>query len=587
MKDLKQTQYDQIPFRGKIGAICAATIFCVSTMIAGTTDHLEMGLDLVDHLLEHQTNGTFVDGNQVELNQYGGSWGGGTLIVDPGDHNANLLPYNKSKCGSFVTKLLNHSYNWSWSDYEFFDPNEGQNITTASPNAHRYMELIKQQVGFKDQILNIADILPGDVMVKREVGGTSGHVWIVKEVIIGQPMGYPANMPDSENHLIGTTYYEVDVLDCSSGYHSNDTRKVFYNGQIHETHGAGVGTMGILTDSNGVVVGHTWSLPSASFDNNLASWVSQLNSRINLQDEDEFVIGRLDLEEDGGFQDVEMQDAPAEEPNTDGEAPMVNETLPSVDTPVFLEMGRTLLEQIEACHAEGIFEDADGVLINRRGGSWGSNSNPTMIRFADLDNLVLPANNTKGTTLVSLLLKEAYGHSWRDYTFFDTKAGEYKKTSSPSSTRYVDLIEQQQGFSVQITRLTDAKPGDVLAIRYLSSWSGHTMLINEIDWEGAVEYPAGHVDAESDFAGTWFIPVQVLDSTSSPHSMDTREMGDEELEGIGTGTIGILINEDCEIVGHTWSVPSADAGSDQDRWISQLHSRIKPQTERKMVIGRF
>ena len=568
-----------------------------------------MGLELVEHLLDHQTIGEFVDGNQIELNQYGGSWGGGTLIVEPGDHNGNQWPYNKTKCGSFVTKLLNQSYSWNWSDYEFFDPNEGQNITSASPNAHRYLELITQQVGFKDQIFNIADILPGDVMVKRDVGTTTGHVWVVKEVIIGQPMSYPVNMPDSENHLMGTTYYEVDVLDCSSGYHSNDSRKVFFNGQLHETHGAGVGTIGILADANGVVIGQSWSLPSSSYNNNPASWVSQLNSRIELQDETEFVIGRLDLEDEGGgIPNDEMQDAPGDEPNPDDDIPadpspddivpqeddinnddvqLEDEAPQAVETPDFLELGRTLLEQIEACHAEGIFEDTEGVEINRRGGSWGSNSNPAMIRFADLDNLILPANNTKGTTLVSLLLKEAYGHSWRDYTFFDTKANANKKTSSPSSTRYVDLIEQQLGFSAQINHLTDAQPGDIISIRYLSSWSGHTMMINAIDWQKAVEYPADHSDVDPEWAGTWFIPVQVLDSTSSPHSMDTREVGNQEFEGIGTGTIGVLMNENCDIVGHTWSLPSADAEDDPDHWISQFHSRIKPQTERKMVIGRF
>ena len=69
--------------------------------------------------------------------------------------------------------------------------------------------------------------------------------------------------------------------------------------------------------------------------------------------------------------------------------------------------------------------------------------------------------------------------------------------------------------------------------------------------------------------------------------MDTREVGNQEFEGIGTGTIGVLMNENCDIVGHTWSLPSADAEDDPDHWISQFHSRIKPQTERKMVIGRF
>ena len=561
---------------------------------AGSADHLEMGLDLVEHLLIHQTSGQFTDGAMVPLNQYGGSWNN-DLIVQVGDHDNNILPKNNSVCGNFVTKLLNQSYNWNWSDYQFFDPNAGQNVTTASPNAHRYMELVKQQVGFKNQIFDIQDVQPGDIMVKREVGNTSGHVWIIKEVMIGQPMPYDSNQPASLNHLAGTIYYEVDVLDSSNGHHSYDTRWVEYNGFLYETHGAGVGTMGLLTDANGTIIGHTWSLPSADYATETASWVSSLNGKINLMDEDELVIGRLDL-------------APSQTNNVDGvtsgtdsgtgEVTPNNDVVDSntttedpdpstSETPSFIELGRTLLDQILTSQAAGVFFNEDGVEINRRGGSWGSSSNPVMIRFADEANGIVPMNYTKGTTLVSLLLQEAYGHSWRDYEFFDTKKNEVRKTSSPGSTQYVDLIEQQAGFTSQIHTFTDANPGDVLAIRYISSWSGHTMMINVIDWDGAVEYPASHPDANPDLAGTWYIPVQVLDSTSNPHSNDTREVNGEELEGIGTGTIGVMIDNSGAIVGHTWSLPSSDPYTSTDNWISSLHNRLKMQQDRKMVIGRF
>ena len=151
----------------------------------------------------------------------------------------------------------------------------------------------------------------------------------------------------------------------------------------------------------------------------------------------------------------------------------------------------------------------------------------------------------------------------------------------------MDLIEQQTGFTSQIHAFTDAYSGDVMAIRYISSWSGHTMMINAIDWDGAVEYPASHPDANPDLAGTWYIPVQVLDSTSNPHSNDTREVNGEELEGIGTGTIGIVIDDTGVIVGHTWSLPSSDPLTSTDNWISSLHNRLKWQQDRKMVIGRF
>jgi len=554
-----------------------------------------MGLELVENLLVYQWGGQFEDGNQVPLNQYGGSWGAGTLLVEPGDPDNNQYPYNLSKCGSFVTKLLNQSYNWSWSNYPFFDPNQGQQVSTASPNAHRYMELITQQVGFKNQLFHISDVLPGDIMVKRDVGTTIGHVWIIKEVVLGSPMPYPANQSDSQNHLIGTTYYEVDVLDCSEGYHTNDTRKVWVNNQLHETHGAGVGTVGLLVDGNGVIIGHTWSLPKASYNGETSDWVSQLNGKIELLDETELVIGRLNLSiaQSNNMDEVASPEGTSDQETVDSvgevDAPGTGDELDiePASNPWHLELGRTLLSQIEACHAEGIFVDQDGIAINRYGGSWSSSSNPLVIRFADLDQGILPANNTKGATLVTMLLKEAYDLSWRDYEYYDSKKQVVRKTSSPGSSQYVDLIEQQQGFAAQIHQWTDAQPGDVMAIRYLANWSGHTVMIHHIDWSQAVEYPTGHASSQSDLQGTWFVPVEVLDATAHPHSHDTRDAYGQELEGIGTGYMGVLMDESGHIVGHTWSLPSANPDSATGSWLSQLHSRLKRQTDRKMVIGRF
>ena len=548
---------------------------------AGDTAHLDRGLTLVEHLLEHQWAGQFEDGDGVALNAYGGSWGGGTLIVEPGDPDDGILPYNLSKCGSFVTKLLNHSYNWNWSDYEFYDPSLGTSVTTASPTAHRYMELILQGEGFQSMLTHIVDVAPGDIVVKRDVGTTTGHVWIVKEVILSQPMPYPSDSSNALNSLVGTTYFEIDVLDCSSGYHSNDTRKVYYDGQLHETHGAGVGTIGVLVDENGQLVGHSWSLPSSGYGDDIDSWVSQLNSKIELFDETELVVGRLATENNS-------QDSPAPEPEENAEPeespePQVSES----EAPLHLDLGRLLLNQILSAQAQGIYTDQEGVDLNRKGGSWGSQSNPAFIRFADPEQGILPKNNTKGTTLVSLLLAAAYGHSWSDFEFYDTKKDQIEDTASPSSTRYVDLIEQHVGFTSQIVHLADVLPGDVLAIRYLSNWSGHTMMVNGIDWAEAIEYPTESSAAEAQWQGCWLVPVEVLDSTGSPHSFDTREVGDEEYEGIGIGTVGLFMNADYEVVGHTWSLPSADPISKPDQWVSQLHSRLKPQSERKLVIGRF
>ena len=544
-------------------------------LVAGPIDHLDRGLDLVDHILEHQSMGEFLNDQNEEINSYGGSWGQGTVNVELGDHDADVMPFNRSMCGSFVTKLLNQSYNWDWTDYPFHDDLLNVDVVTASPNAHRYMELIHEGQGFKFQIDNIADILPGDVMVKRNLNPTVGHVWVVKEVHLGNPMVYPADHANSWPEYTGMTYYEVDVLDCSEGYHSNDTRKVVVNNVEHETHGAGVGTIGIMVDGNGTITGHSWSLPIADYDQVLGGWINGVNSRLELLADTEFVIARLDLpeeedEEDGGG-GVDLLDL-------DIKAPII---------PCYLDLGITLNEQLENMQALGIDSDSNGTPLNRYGGSWKSSSDPSYIRLADLDLGILPGNNTKGASLVTWLLKESCDWSWLGYSFADSKSGRVAQTSSPTSSRYVDLIEQGVGFESEIDDLSRVLPGDVIAIRKLSDWSGHSAIVESINWANAMAYPAGSGSATLGLDGAWIVPVRVLDSTRYVHSNDTRSTATGAEEGLGLGTMGMVMNSAYEIIGHTWSLPSADIELDTDRWVAQFHSRFKAQSERKVVVGRI
>lgn len=540
---------------------------------AAPTDHLDRGLDLVDHILEHQLAGEFQNDQNEDINNYGGSWGQGTVEVEIGDHDADLMPFNRSMCGSFVTKLLNQSYNWDWTDHPFHDDVLNVPVVTASPTAHLYMELILEGKGFKLQVGNIANILPGDVMVKRNLDPIEGHVWLVKEVHIGNPLVYPLNHGNSLDAYKGMTYYEVDVLDSSFGYHSNDTRKVTVNNVLHETHGAGVGTMGIMVDANGTITGHSWSVPNSDYNQSLGGWVNGVNSRLELLDETEFVVARLDLvdeedDDEGGFEPLDLN----------VEAPVI---------PCYLDLGIKLNEEIESMHALGIRSDSNGEALNQYGGSWKSSSDPSFVRLADLDRGILPGNNTKGASLVTLLLKEACSWSWWDYSFIDSKTGRAARTSSPTSSRYVDLIEQGVGFDSEIKDLSKVLPGDVIAIRKWSDWSGHSAIVESIDWASAKAYPVGSGATDPDLDGAWIVPVRVLDSTRYVHSDDTRSSATGSSEGLGLGTMGVVMNEAYEIIGHTWSLPTADIGTDSDRWVSQFQSRFKPQSERKFVIGRI
>ena len=55
--------------------------------------------------------------------------------------------------------------------------------------------------------------------------------------------------------------------------------------------------------------------------------------------------------------------------------------------PAHLTRGLQLADEIQAAQAVGVFNDADHVPLNRYGGSWGSATDASFIRFADFQKL--------------------------------------------------------------------------------------------------------------------------------------------------------------------------------------------------------
>ena len=265
--------------------------------------------------------------------------------------------------------------------------------------------------------------------------------------------------------------------------------------------------------------------------------------------------------------------------------------------PAHLTAGLQLVDEITAAQSLGIFAVAEGVAVNNYGGSWNSNNDPSFIRFFDEANGTLPANNTKCAPLVTHLMLHSYGWDWGDYLFLDPKDDFVLDTSaSPNPWQYLELIDQGVGFESKITDARQAEPGDIISIHYAGTTSGHTVILVDLHLDDPMPYPQFGSNLNPTLAGTTYYRMTVLDSTSSPHSNDTREFTvideddnetDYAIDGAGIGDMGLFLDANGNIVGHTWSLPSSDYTTKQSSWIKSINSRLKLQADRTMVVGRL
>jgi len=269
--------------------------------------HLQNALLLSAQIRQKGEAAIFTDANGVELNRYGGEWSPpDQSFIRFADDANGVLPGNYTECAPFVTRILQHTYGWDWSNYTWNDPEDNNNpVTTASPNSYRYVGYIKALVGFSAQITQLNSVQPGDIVAMRDIGEPSGHTAIVVQVRLNSAKPYLSGLANSVPKWAGTTYYEMDVVDSSGSTqkHTNDSRQ-FYTGGVltRENKGAGTGVMGVLVNANMEVVAHTWQLPpSGNYYGSTGqknTWLNSLHNRLKDQTAAggrEMVFGRLAL----------------------------------------------------------------------------------------------------------------------------------------------------------------------------------------------------------------------------------------------------------------------------------------------------
>jgi hypothetical protein len=161
---------------------------------------------------------------------------------------------NRSKCSSFMTKLLERAYDFNFVSW----------MGCSSPIADRYYDTIVDQNGFT-VVGTVSSVGAGDLIAIRNSDAgcydltcsnfqgcsSSGHVALVASSPIRRSSTSPV--------ISGTTQYAVTVVDSSASYHGSTDTRYRAESDGSDDSGVGRGVMRLYANSNGNVVGHTWS----------------------------------------------------------------------------------------------------------------------------------------------------------------------------------------------------------------------------------------------------------------------------------------------------------------------------------------
>lgn len=283
----------------------------------------------------------------------------------------------------------------------------------------------------------------------------------------------------------------------------------------------------------------------------------------------------------------------------------------SAQIPAHLDQALQLVDGITLAQSQGTIyvpNTSPKVAYNRYGGSWSSTSDPS--GYALATTATYATNNTRCAPLVTHLLKSAYAWNWSSntYKFVDPTlvVGATKpdgtvittnivKTASPYPYQYVAMMKQKVGFpDGAVTNLNSVRAGYVFAL-WEPALGGeqehdHAGLVVSVDLAHALAYPSTAAGADATLAGTRLVAVAIVDSTNTPHGAgDTRVFtyGNTayKIAGAGRATMGVLIDAQGAIVGHTWSLPTEDH-ADADAWVADLHNRLNRQADRELVFAR-
>lgn len=222
---MKTTNYIHVLFLCIFNCIVSSFLL-VSTAKAADPQHLFWATDIAKNV-------------SPEYNAYDSN----PSFIQWPDANGVGIYENRTKCSSFITKILMQSYGWTSTDFHNW-------MSSTSPTSDKYYDAIKQQNGFVI-IGNIDDIQPGDIVaIKYPSNSTvTGHMMMAKTAATLRT----ATLPIIE----GTNQYALQIIDSSQTGHGSTDSRLNEDGTYNP--GAGIGILRLYTNSVGNVVGYTWS----------------------------------------------------------------------------------------------------------------------------------------------------------------------------------------------------------------------------------------------------------------------------------------------------------------------------------------
>lgn len=172
-----------------------------------------------------------------------------TLVTWAGVNGATQYT-SYTDCSGFLNALLTQTYGLTASGFDAW-------LHTRRPLAKDYYTAILAQNGFT-RIRRITNLRPGDIIAIRYLnnapGDNTGHIMLVA--------GAPQRRVPSQPQIPDTVQWSVQVIDSStSGHGPTDTRRLS-DGQFHR--GAGEGILRLYADTQGTIVGYTWSEAASS-----------------------------------------------------------------------------------------------------------------------------------------------------------------------------------------------------------------------------------------------------------------------------------------------------------------------------------